>query len=274
MRVLFLGTWKFGLSIVLCLLPVQLAMFRPDSSEDGRVAVRYKEGLAHGFLVLRSVDGKILANGDLIQTAVGDRVTSELIFHFKDGSSRSETAAFSQDENFKLLSDHLIEKGPAFKNPTETLIYASTGEFKVRYAGKDGKEKVDTDHMELPGNLANGLIFTLLKNIDPSTPRTTLSMIVSTPKPRLVKLVVTPQGEEPFLIGGSRRKATHYVGKLEIGGLAGVVAPLVGKNPPDTHVWILGGEAPAFLKFAGPLYSGGPVWRIELSSPAYRSTPN
>jgi len=233
-------------------------MFRPDGSEDGRVAVRYKEGLAHGFLVLRSVDGKILANGDLIQTAVGDRVT----------------AAFSQDENFKLLSDHLIEKGPAFKNPTETLIDASTGEVKVRYAGKDGKEKVDTDHMELPGNLANGLIFTLLKNIDPSTPRTTLSMIVSTPKPRLVKLVVTPQGEEPFLIGGSRRKATHYVGKLEIGGLAGVVAPLVGKNPPDTHVWILGGEAPAFLKFAGPLYSGGPVWRIELSSPAYRSTPN
>ena len=67
--------WKFGLSIVLCLLPIQLSMFHPDSAEDGRVAVRHKEGLVHGFLVLRSVDGKILANGDLIQTAVGDRVT-------------------------------------------------------------------------------------------------------------------------------------------------------------------------------------------------------
>jgi hypothetical protein len=274
MRVLFSRTWKLGLLTVLCLLPFQLAMFYPESPEDGPVAVRHKEGLVHGFLVLRSVDGKLLATGDLIQTAVGDRVTSELIFRFKDGSSRSETTVFSQDGNFRLLSDHLIEKGPAFKNPTETLVDASTGEVTVHYADKDGKEKVDTDHMELLGNLANGLIFTLLKNIDPGTPRTTLSMIAFTPKPRLVKLVVTPQGDEPFLIGGSRRKTTHYVGKIEIGGVAGVVAPLIGKNPPDTHVWILGGKAPAFVKFEGALYSGGPIWRIELSSPAYRSTPN
>jgi hypothetical protein len=48
----------------------------------------------------------------------------------------------------------------------------------------------------------------------------------------------------------------------------------VGKQPPDTHVWILGGDAPTFVKFEGPLYSGGPVWRIELSSPAYGATPN
>jgi hypothetical protein len=65
-------------------------MFHPESPEEGPVAVRHKEGLVHGFLVLRSVDGKLLASGDLIQTAVGDRITSELIFHFKDGSSRSE----------------------------------------------------------------------------------------------------------------------------------------------------------------------------------------
>jgi hypothetical protein len=273
-RVLFTRTWKLGLLSVLCLLPFQLAMFHPDSSDDRPIAVRHKEGLVHGFLVLRSIDGRVLANGDLLQTSDGNRVTSELIFHFKDGSSRSETAVFSQDDNFKLLSDHLIEKGPTFKNQTETFIDASTGEVKVRYAGKDGKEKIDTGRMELPGNLANGMIFTLLKNIDPSAPRTTLPMIAATPKPRLVKLVVTPQGQQQFLIGGSRRKATHYVGKIEIGGVAGVVAPLVGKQPPDTHVWILGGEAPAFVKFEGPLYSGGPVWRIELSSPSYASGPN
>ena len=49
MRVLFLRTWKFGLPIVLCLLPFQLAMFHPDTPEDGHVAVQHKEGLVHGF---------------------------------------------------------------------------------------------------------------------------------------------------------------------------------------------------------------------------------
>lgn len=39
--------------------------------------------------------------------------------------------------------------------------------------------------------------------------------------------------------------------------------------PPDSHVWILGGEAPAFVKSEQPLYFGGPVWRIELASPSW-----
>ena len=61
----------------------------------------------------------------------------------------------------------------------------------------------------------------------------------------------------------------HYAVKVEIGGVAGLVAPLVGKQPPETHVWILEGEAPAFVKFEGPLYEGGPIWRIELTHPTW-----
>jgi hypothetical protein len=94
-------------------------------------------------------------------------------------------------------------------------------------------------------------------------------MVAATPKPRLVKLAITPQGEEPFSLGGSERRAMHYVMKVEIGGVAGVIAPLLGKQPPDIHVWILGGEAPAFIKTEGPLYYGGPSWRIELASPVW-----
>ena len=56
---------------------------------------------------------------------------------------------------------------------------------------------------------------------------------------------------------------------LEIGGVTGLVAPLLGKQPPDSHVWILRGEAPAFVKSRGPLYSGGPIWQIELESPVW-----
>jgi hypothetical protein len=50
------------------------------------VSVRHTEGIVHGFLALRTLDGTTIADGDLIQHAQGDRVTSRLVFHFKDGS--------------------------------------------------------------------------------------------------------------------------------------------------------------------------------------------
>src|SRR6185369_9109290 len=115
---------------------------------------------------------------------------------------------------------------------------------------------------------ANGMILTLLKNFR-SPPPASVSMVVATPKPRLVKLAIATAGQDSFSTGGVSRKATHYVLKVEIGGLAGVLAPLLGKQPPDTHVWILGGEAPAFVKSEQFLYLGGPVWRIELSNPVW-----
>jgi hypothetical protein len=58
--------------------------------------------------------------------------------------------------------------------------------------------------------------------------------------------------------------------KVDIGGLPGVLAEIFGKKPADTHVWILDGEAPAFVKSEGPLALGGPTWRIELVSPVWR----
>jgi hypothetical protein len=94
-------------------------------------------------------------------------------------------------------------------------------------------------------------------------------MVTATPKPRVITLEATAAGEETFLLGTSSRKATHYVIKVKIGGMAGLVAPLVGKQPPDSHVWVLGGTAPAFVKAEGPLYAGGPVWRIELTTPVW-----
>ena len=55
--------------------------------------MRHTEGVSHGFLVLRSLEGETIATGDLIQEVKGFEVTSELIFHFKDGSIHDETAA-------------------------------------------------------------------------------------------------------------------------------------------------------------------------------------
>jgi hypothetical protein len=256
-------------STSLAVLVACATLLHPGAMSAGPVAVRQAEGLVHGFLVLRTLAGDTLADGDLIQVARGDRVTSRLVFRFKDGSVHDETAVFSQRRNFRLLTDHLVQKGPAFQHPLEVSIDGSTGQVTVRSTGDDGKEKVATERLVLPPDVANGLVLTLLKNIRSDAPQMMVSMVAATPRPRLVKLAISPQGEEPFSVGGSSRKATHYVVKVEVGGATGLVASLFGKQPADTHVWVLGGEAPAFVKSEGPLYFGGPVWRIELVSPVW-----
>src|SRR5271155_1293173 len=100
------------------------------------IPVRHAEGLLHGFLVLSTLEGKVLADGDLIQVAHGDQVTSELIFHFTDGSIHDETAVFSQRRTFRLVSDHLVQKGPAFERSMDELVVTSTGDVTTRYTDK------------------------------------------------------------------------------------------------------------------------------------------
>jgi hypothetical protein len=233
------------------------------------VAVRHPEGTVHGFLVLRTMEGKTLAAGDLTQVVHGDRLVSKLVFQFKDGSVDEETTVFSQRGNFRLLSDHHVQKGPSFPDPMDVSIDASTGQVTVRSTNGD-KDRID--HLDLPPDLANGLILTFLKNIRTDAAETKLSYVAATPKPRLVKLAISPQGEETFWAAGARHSATRYNVKVEIGGLAGAVAPLVGKQPKDTHVWILGGKAPAFVRMEGQLYQGGPVWTIEMTNPVWQKS--
>jgi hypothetical protein len=230
------------------------------------------EGTVHGFLVLRTKEGRMLAVGDQFQVIRGDKVISRLLFHFKDGSIDDETAVFSQRGNFQLITDHHIQKGPSFPHPMDLSIDVRSGQVTVRSTADDGKEEVKTEHLDLPPDLANGIVLSIMKNIRPDTPETKVSMVVANPKPRLVKLAISPQGEEPFSIAGSPRKAMRYKVKIELGGITGLVAPLIGKEPPDIQVWIIGGESPAFVREEGPLYDGGPILSIQLTSPVWPRT--
>jgi hypothetical protein len=155
----------------------------------------------------------------------------------------------------------------------DVSIDARSGAVTVRSTGKDGKEEVHAEHLSMPQDLANGMVPLVLENLRPATPETTVSMLLATPKPRLVKLAISSRGEEDFSVAGSSRKALHYEIRIEIGGVAGLVAPLVGKAPPNIEVWAVGGEAPTFLREQGPTYQGGPVMTIELASPVWPDAP-
>lgn len=236
------------------------------------IAVKYKEGVTHGFLVLKTTDGTPIALGDSTEVVRGNEVISHLIYRFKDGSLQQEDLVFSQKRTFRLVSYHRIQKGPSFKNEEELSVDARSGQVIVRYVDDKGKEKNESEQMKLPPDLANGLVLILAKNISEQTPKTEVSYLVATPKPRIVKLQIYPAGIDPFMLMGVKREAQHYDVKVDIGGISGLIAPLLGKQPPDSHMWISRGEAPTFVKSITLSYLGGPMWQTELLSPVWPET--
>lgn len=232
------------------------------------VKVHYLEGVTLGFLVLENKSGETLAYGELNQVASGKDgvVTADLRFRFKDGSSYQETTKFTQHDEFHLVSNHVVQKGPAFKQNSDVMIEASSGTVTVKTFA-NGKEHEDSKHLDLPPDVSNGLILTLAKNLDSAASDTAVTMVAPSTSPRLLKLIITTGTPTTMGVGLMQHKATHYIVKFKIGGIAGVVAPLVGKQPPDMHIWVVKNEAPTFVQSEGPLYEGGPVWRIRLTAP-------
>jgi hypothetical protein len=254
-------------SVVAALLVFAWTLLSPFASA-APIRVKYKEGVTHGFLVLSTMEGTAIAYGDSTEIVHGNDVTSHLTYHFKDGSLQQEDLVFSQRGTFKLLSYHRIQKGPSFKNAEELSVDGRTGQVNVKSTDDKGKEKFESERMKLPADLANGMVLFLLKNV-PENAKTELSFVVATPKPRIVKLECSPAETDPYLVVTSKREALHFVIKVDIGGVAGVIAPLMGKQPPDNHVWISRGDAPTFVKSVTLSYMGGPMWTTELTSPVW-----
>jgi hypothetical protein len=80
---------------------------------------------------------------------------------------------------------------------------------------------------------------------------------------------LVPAGEHKVLVGELAKPAVHYVLKPRLGAWLKFFARLLGRTPPDYHAWIVTDTVPAFVRFEGPLYTTGPVWRIELTSPRW-----
>jgi hypothetical protein len=235
------------------------------------IEVRHPEGTLHGFLALSTRQGQVLADGDLIEVVHGDHVKTHLTFRFKDGSLDDETAEYTQHGVFRLISDHHIQKGPYFPHPLDMTIDVAKGTVVIRSPGKDGKYEATTSNIKMPADLYNGLVIPVIKNISPDAGETKVSMIVAAPKPRVVMLDMMPMAPGTFYLAGMPRKATVYEIKIEIGGIAGIIAPVIGKQPPDISIEIFQGEMPAFLRESGPIFEGGEILTISLIGPTWRS---
>ena len=228
------------------------------------VRVRFPEATTRGFLAVRTPDGALIGHGELRQLARGVEIDSRLTLRFKDGSLHDESTTYSQRGAFRLEAYSLTQRGPSFPG-AEIAFDRKSGRYRAKTRERpDGPEETASGELEMPADLYNGMALLVLKNMAPGD-RTTGQLAAFTPKPRLLRMELRREGEDRVTFAGNPKQATRFLVDLEVGGVGSVVASLIGKTPPDLRYWLVLGEAPAFVRFEGPMFLNGPVWRVEMA---------
>ncbi|MBA3967242.1 MAG: hypothetical protein H0X47_16010 [Nitrospirales bacterium] len=253
-----------------------LTVFVYSLAEAAPIAVQFREGVAHGFLLVRSLAGEVVGQGEMTQVVKeGDLVESRLVFNFKDGSLHDEKVAFSQQHVFTLISYRLVQHGPSFPEQIDVAFDRGSGEYRVRSkAGENGKEEVMTGVFDFPKDVYNGMMITVLLSL-PQGASETVNVLAFTPSPEIIKLELSSGREDIVYVGDLSRKALQYEFKPDIGLIREFFGKAIGKLPAQFHYhcWILADKVPSFLQFQGPLQLMGPILRIALVSPRLASTP-
>lgn len=256
--------WRFCLAVALFSFLTSTTLFAKP------VEVVYPEGVSEGFVTLKTLDGKKLADGELSQVTTGaDRLASRLTFRFTDGSLYDETVTYSQKKHLTLLSYQLTQRGPAFPEPLMVSLNGETGHYQVRQREKTADEKSITGHVDLPADVYNGMTITVLKNLRGQS-GALVHMLVFNPEPKLYEVELFRVDEEDTrntTRKDTKATAVHYSLKPRLGWFTSALARLLGRTSPDYHFWLIKKDAPAFVRFEGSLYAGGPSWRIEQVSP-------
>ena len=253
-----------------CVAVMMIAALVSTPVSAAPVAVGFSEGVTHGFLLVRSLGGEILGQGEITQVVKeDDLVESQLVFRFKDGSLHDEKVAFSQQRVFTMISYRLVQRGPSFPNQIDVSVDRGAAAYKVRsMVGENEKEEVLSGKVDLPKDVYNGMLIIVSKNLQKGVDKT-VSVIAFTPTPQVVTMQLRSIDEHKVQIGEASSKATQYVFSPQIGMIRELVGKATGKLPAEFHYkcWMMVNEAPSFVQFEGPLQLMGPIVRIELVSP-------
>lgn len=245
----------------LCFLGCLLGLISSTAFSDP-IRMRHPQGWAHGFVDVTTQEGKRIGVGDLLQRVDKRQISSRLVLHFFDGSVDDETTIYTQDRDLRLVSDHHVQHGPSFPKSTDVLIDA----LHARVRTQDASGKVTEAHFDMPADTYNGLASTALMNLPAGAQQSVIAIVIPGEKPRLAHLKSTLAGQKTFTLGGVKREASEWIVHVDLGGVAKIVAPIIGKEPPDYHVLIAGGDDPVFIREEGPLFEGGPIWRVQQVS--------
>jgi len=96
-----------------------------------------------------------------------------------------------------------------------------------------------------------------------------VGMLVPVGGGRLIRLLISRDGDQPFHAAGQTLHAAVFRIHPELGGLVGLLARLIGLQPKDVMVWVLEGDDPAVVRIVGQLGGYGPVVNSELEGTSF-----
>ncbi len=227
--------------------------------------VRYSQGTLHAFLELRTEQDSLVAHGDLLQVPGDSSIETRMILRFADKSFFEETTTYTQHQVFRMETYHIVQRGRAFSADLDAAL-SRDGRYVVTDTDHDdGKVTRYVGRLDLPSDVYNGLAVVLALNLR-SGDTANVHLVAFTPKPRLIGLQIAFAGTDTVMLGAYPEPTAHFVFKPQLGTLTTFFAKLLGKMPPDAHVWIVMDQVPAFIRFEGPMFLG-PVWRLSLTTP-------
>ena len=239
------------------------------AAQAEQIPVKHAQLPMHSSMVARTETGKIIARVEFTQVVEGDEVTMHLTYHFLDGSIDDETTTYRQQGTFRLVRNHHMEQGPFFPRPVDFAVEATTGMATSRTADWMGKIQVESAHIDVPDDLANGFVGTVLLNVAHDTKPFRVGILAPVGSGRLIRILISPEGERPFHVNGQTLKATVFRIHPELGGILGVIAQLLGLLPKDVMVWVQEGEQPQVVRVVGQLGGFGPVISSELDGTSF-----
>src|SRR5471030_1767884 len=138
-----------------------------------------------------------------------------------------------------------------------------------RTVDSDGKTRDESAHIDLPDDVSNGFVGTLLLNVPPKTAPFRVGILAPVGSGRLIRILISAEGEKQFQMDGKTLKAAVFRIHPELGGIVGLIAPLIGLQPKDVMVWVLEGDDPAVVRIVGQLGGYGPVVSSELAGASF-----
>ena len=234
------------------------------AAQAAQIPVRHIQAPMHRFMVARSEAGQTIANVEFSQAVLGDAVTMHVVYRFVDGSVDDEETTYTQHGIFRLVRDHHIQQGPFFAKPVDFTVDATTGKVTSRTIDKNGKIRTESKRVDLPEDVANGIVGTLLLNVTHDTTPLRVGMVAPVAGGRLIRLLISPEEEQKVYLAGQPLKATVFRVHPELGGFVSLLARLLGLQPKDVMVWVLEGDDPAVAVIVGQLGGSGPVISSDL----------